>query len=110
MALVKVPSDNVTLQDRAEVTAFLAGHGIGYERWTPEHPVPADAPADALLAAYARAFGAHGETVEETAQFGPAFERCVASGKTSLIEIRIDPQAITTQTTLDALRAKAMKR
>ena len=62
------------------------------------------------FAAYARAFGAHGETVEETGQFGPAFERCVASGKAALIEIRIDPQAITTQTTLDALRAKAMKR
>ena len=54
MALVKVPSENVTLQDRAEVTAFLARHDIEYERWTPEHPVPADAPADALLAAYAR--------------------------------------------------------
>jgi acetolactate synthase-1/2/3 large subunit len=62
------------------------------------------------FAAYARAFGAHGETVEETAQFGAAFERCVASGKTALIEIRLDPQAITTQTTLDAIRAKAQKR
>jgi len=62
------------------------------------------------FAAYARAFGAHGEVVEETGQFQPAFERCVASSKTSLIEVRIDPQAITTQTTLDALRAKAMQR
>ena len=60
------------------------------------------------FAAYARAFGAHGELVEDTAQFGPAFERCVASGKAALIEIRLDPQAITTQTTLDALRAKAL--
>jgi acetolactate synthase-1/2/3 large subunit len=48
--------------------------------------------------------------VEETSQFAPAFERCVASGKASLIEIRLDPQAITTQTTLDALRAKALQR
>jgi len=60
------------------------------------------------FAAYARAFGAHGETVEETGEFAPAFERCVASGKTSLIEVRLDPQAITTQTTLDAIRAKAL--
>jgi acetolactate synthase-1/2/3 large subunit len=59
------------------------------------------------FAAYARAFGAHGETVEETAQFAPAFERCVASGKTALIEIRLDPQAITTQATLDEIRARA---
>jgi acetolactate synthase-1/2/3 large subunit len=62
------------------------------------------------FAAYARAFGAHGETVEETAQFAPAFERALAAGKPALIEVRIDPQAITTQTTLDAIRAKAQKR
>jgi acetolactate synthase-1/2/3 large subunit len=62
------------------------------------------------FAAYARAFGAHGEKVEKTADFAPAFERCLASGKTALIEVRLDPQAITTQMTLDALRAKAMKR
>ena len=62
------------------------------------------------FAALARAFGAHGEIVEETAQFAPAFERIVAVGKPALIELRIDPQAITTKTTLDALRAAAMKR
>ena len=32
------------------------------------------------FAAYARAFGGHGETVEETADFSPAFERALASG------------------------------
>ena len=31
------------------------------------------------FAAYARAFGGHGETVEETAEFLPAFERALAS-------------------------------
>ncbi|MBL0141810.1 MAG: thiamine pyrophosphate-binding protein [Betaproteobacteria bacterium] len=62
------------------------------------------------FAAYARAFGAVGEIVEETAQFGPAFERCVASGKPAVIEVRIDPQAITPNTTLDAIRAAALAR
>src|SRR6267142_3020651 len=33
------------------------------------------------FAAYARAFGGHGETVEKTADFGPAFERALAAGK-----------------------------
>jgi hypothetical protein len=46
-----------------------------------------------------------GEIVEDTAQFAPAFERCVASGKPAVIEVRIDPQAITPSTTLDKLRA-----
>ena len=57
------------------------------------------------FAAFARSFGAVGEIVEDTAQFGPAVERCLASGKPALIEVRIDPQAITPTTTLDALRA-----
>jgi acetolactate synthase-1/2/3 large subunit len=57
------------------------------------------------FAAYARSFGAVGEIVEETAQFGPAMQRSIASGKPAVIEVRIDPQAITPNTTLDALRA-----
>jgi acetolactate synthase-1/2/3 large subunit len=57
------------------------------------------------FAAFARSFGAVGEIVEETAQFGPALERCLASGKPALIEVRIDPQAITPNTTLDKIRA-----
>ena len=61
------------------------------------------------FAALARAYGAHGETVTETAQFAAALERSIASGKPSVIEVVIDPQAITTQTTLDALREKALK-
>src|SRR6266545_3698531 len=61
------------------------------------------------FAALARAYGAHGETVEETAGFAPAFERAAASGKPALIEVRIDPQAITTSTTLDAIRARSLK-
>ncbi len=61
------------------------------------------------FAAYARAFGAVGEIVEETAQFGPAFERIVASGKPGIIDIHLDPQAITPNTTLDKLRAAAKK-
>ena len=59
------------------------------------------------FAAYARSFGAIGEIVEETAQFAPAFERIVASGKPGVIDIHLDPQAITPNTTLDKIRAAA---
>ena len=62
------------------------------------------------FAAYARAFGGHGERVDETAQFAPAFERARASGKLAVIEVRIDPEAITPNTTLSALRATALDR
>ena len=66
------------------------------------------------FAALARAYGAHGELVTETAEFAPAVERSLAHSKAtrmpSLIEVRIDPEAITTSTTLSAIRAKALGR
>jgi acetolactate synthase-1/2/3 large subunit len=62
------------------------------------------------FAALARSFGAMGEIVEDTAQFGPAYERIVASGKPGVIDIHLDPQAITPNTTLDKIRAAAKAR
>jgi len=62
------------------------------------------------FAALARSFGALGEIVEETAQFGPAFERIVAARKPGVIDIHLDPQAITPNTTLDKIRAAAAKK
>ena len=59
------------------------------------------------FAAYARAFGAHGELVETTEQFAPAFERALAAGKPALIEIRIDPEGITPNATLSTIRKAA---
>jgi acetolactate synthase-1/2/3 large subunit len=61
------------------------------------------------FAAYARAFGGHGETVERTEEFEAAYERAAASGKPALIEVRIDADAITPATTLSAIREKARK-
>lgn len=61
------------------------------------------------FAALARAYGAHGETVTETRQFTPALERALAANRPALIEVVIDPNAISTQTTLDALREKGKR-
>ena len=58
------------------------------------------------FAALARAYGGHGETVEKTADFAPAFERALAAGKPALIEIRLDPEAITPTRTLSDIRDK----
>ena len=60
------------------------------------------------FAAYARAFGGHGETVDETAQFLPAYERALASGLPSILHVKVDPEAITPTTTLSAIRAEAL--
>jgi acetolactate synthase-1/2/3 large subunit len=61
------------------------------------------------FAALARAYGAHGETVERTEQFAPAFERSLASGKAAVIELITDPEIISTRTTLSAIRRAANK-
>ncbi|BBK30643.1 acetolactate synthase large subunit [Stella humosa] len=60
------------------------------------------------FAALARAYGAHGETVERTADFAPAFQRACDSGKLAVIEVKTDPDLITTRTTLTALREGAL--
>lgn len=62
------------------------------------------------FAAYAVAFGGHGERVETTEQFGPAFERAVASGKPTILHCLIDPEAITPTTTISKLRAAAQQK
>lgn len=60
------------------------------------------------FAAYARAFSGHGERVEHTQEFVPAFERARASGKPAILHLLIDPEAITPATTITALREKAL--
>jgi len=60
------------------------------------------------FAALARAYGLHGEIVENTAQFASAFERAERSGKPALIEIRIDPEALTPKMSLSQIREQGL--
>ncbi len=62
------------------------------------------------FAAYARAFGGHGETVVRTGEFAAAFERAVASGRPAILHLTVDPDAITPATTLAAIRSQAAGR
>ncbi|WP_443970871.1 thiamine pyrophosphate-binding protein [Sphingobium sp. CR28] len=72
--------------------------------------VSATALANPDFAALGRAYGGHGETVRETAEFAPAFERALASGRPAIIHCFLDPQAITPTASLDAIRAAAEQR
>lgn len=53
MATVRIPSEQRTLTDQGEVTEYLATLGIEYERWPIAQRAAANAPAEAVLAAYA---------------------------------------------------------
>ena len=55
--------------------------------------------------ALAQAYGAHGERVEATADFEGAFERALASGKPSVLELPVDPERISPRVKLSELRA-----
>jgi len=52
MALIRIPVEDRTITDPAQIAAFLATQGIDYERAKPGRDVPAGAPADELLDAY----------------------------------------------------------
>ena len=55
------------------------------------------------------AFHRAGDPVHDRSAFERALGETSVSGKPALIELRIDPQAITTTTTLDAIRGRALK-
>ena len=61
------------------------------------------------FAALARAYGLHGETVKRTGEFSDAFERCLNAGRAALIEIQLDPEALTTRSTLSGLRESSLR-
>jgi acetolactate synthase-1/2/3 large subunit len=60
--------------------------------------------------ALARAYGAFGARVDRTEEFAPAFEEAVASRRAAIIALAVDPEMITTRTTLSALRRQAEAR
>ena len=75
-----------------------------------EHPgrYPGTALTNPDFAAYARSFGAFGEAVTRSEDFEAALERALSSGRCALLELRTDPEAISTRTTLSAIRNAAL--
>jgi acetolactate synthase-1/2/3 large subunit len=101
------------MQYNAPIIVLVVNNGMyGTIRMHQEREYPGRVSGTELanpdFAAYARAFGGHGETVERTADFAAAFQRAGASGKPAIIELRIDPEAITPSATLSGLRAAAL--
>ncbi len=60
------------------------------------------------FAAYARAFGGFGATVEHTDDFPAAFAAARASGLPAIVHLKIDPDAILPGATLTQIRAQAL--
>ncbi len=102
------------MQYGVKVVFFVVNNGMyGTIRMHQERDFPGRISGTQLVnpdfAALARAYGLHGEIVEATAGFEAAFERALNAKTSALIELRIDPEAITPRTTLSAIRAEALK-
>ncbi len=97
------------VQHRLGIVFLVVNNGIyGTIRMHQERHYPARVIGTDLVnpdfAAYARAFGAAGEIVERTEDFAPAFQRAMAVDGPALIELRLDPDAISPTATLSGLR------
>jgi len=103
---------STAVQHGAQVVAIVANNGrYGTIRMHQERAYPGRVSGTDLanpdFAALARAYGAHGETVVTNAAFGPAFERALASGKPAVIDLKLDPEALTTTQTLSEICGQA---
>jgi acetolactate synthase-1/2/3 large subunit len=77
------------------------------ERDYPEHVYGTDL-MNPDFAALARAYGLYAETINSTADIKDAVGRCIEKDVASLIHIKVDPEAITTRTTLTSIRENAL--
>ena len=78
------------------------------EEWVPKKHYPGRVSgtdmANPDFAALARAYGGHGETVSHTGDFASAFERAKASGTLAVIELKLDPEMLTSNQTVSEVR------
>jgi acetolactate synthase I/II/III large subunit len=61
------------------------------------------------FAALARACGGFGATIERTEDFAAAFDEAQASGLSAIIELKIDPEALTPAASLTEIRRRALE-
>ena len=100
---------------RARVIIVLLNNGVfGTIRMHQEREYPTHASGTALanpdFAALARAYGCAGVRVERTEQFEPALLAALARPESTLIEVVLSEEVITTRATLSAIRERALSK
>jgi acetolactate synthase-1/2/3 large subunit len=98
------------VQEQAAIVVLVADNGMyGTIRMHQERQFPGRVVGTDLVnpdfVALARAYGAHAERVERNADFPDAFERALAAERPALLELPVDPEAITPAATLSEIRA-----
>jgi acetolactate synthase-1/2/3 large subunit len=96
------------LQERAPIIVVLVNNGMyGTIRMHQERQFPGRVIGTDLenpdFVGLAEAYGAYAERVERSDDFPDAFERALAAARPSLLELRVDREAITPGATLSAI-------
>jgi acetolactate synthase I/II/III large subunit len=97
-------------QENAPIVVLLVNNGMyGTIRMHQERQFPGRVVGTDLVnpdfVALAQAYGAYAELVDRSEDFAEAFERALTVGRSAVLELRVDPEAITPQATLSAIRA-----
>jgi len=103
------------VQESAAVVILVVNNGMyGTIRMHQERHYPGRVSGTDLVnpdfAALARAFGAHGAVVERTADFAAVLDEALDCGRPAVIELRVDPEALTPRQSLSEIRAAAQAR
>jgi acetolactate synthase-1/2/3 large subunit len=98
------------VQERTSIVVLLVNNGMyGTIRMHQERQFPGRVVGTDLVnpdfVVLAQSYGAYAERVERSADFGEAFERALAAGRPALLELRVDPEAITPSATLSEIRS-----
>lgn len=106
---------STAVQHGAAPVVIVANNGqYGTIRMHQERRYPARVSGTALanpdFAALARAYGGHGEVVTDGAEFPAAFARAAAAGRLAVIELALDPEALSAGASLSEIRAAARPR
>jgi acetolactate synthase-1/2/3 large subunit len=100
------------VQEELDVVILVVNNGMyGTIRMHQERKYPGRVVGTDLrnpdFVALAKAYGAHGALVERSEEIGDALDEALGAGRPALVELRVDPQAITPRQTIDEIRAAA---
>ncbi|MDN5786620.1 thiamine pyrophosphate-binding protein [Pseudorhodobacter sp.] len=105
---------STAIQHGAKPIVIVANNGrygtirMHQERHYPGRPSGTDL-ANPDFAALARAYGGHGETVSDQADFPAAFARAQAANTLAVIELKLDPDMLTTGQSLSQVQKASAK-
>jgi acetolactate synthase-1/2/3 large subunit len=103
------------VQYDAPIVVLIVNNGmLGTIRMHQERHYPGRVSGTDLVnpdfSALAEAFGAHGAVVERTEDFAAAFDAALGAGRPAVIELRVDPEALTPRQSLTEIREQAIAR